>query len=522
MKLSIVKIDVLDIGPSPFQHRRIFDAGSLQELAKSIEQVGLIQPITVRSVNAHFELIAGERRWRAIKQFTKLTVIEAQIIVANDLQARRLCATENLQRVDLTPLEEVMALAELVDATLLEFDQAYAPLAVIQEPKWRVRALLTKLDSDRKHGTDFGNKFVAKVGELFSSLPKPKEWQAFHNHDFPLLFVVDQVWQFALEHRLNKSQTKALSDLQKAAPDLFKEIARATPKGAVERLTKLGSDASFVATFQTREIEDVRDLSAEMIRQATKNFITIRRQQAAIVVEHSLKTPAAQPIVRLVNPVCGGDWWQLGRHKLYCGDTSKPAFYANLPQVDFGFADPPYGVQADWWDESFYWEHDWLITKAPIVAVTPGQPAMVEFFRKTNMPYRNSMASWITNGGALSEFGFQNWIYLAFFAREGISIFRQCQDVIRCTIESSTNRESHHRGRKPAEMIAKILELYCPPDGVVIDPFLGSGTTLLVAEKTGRSCIGGELSPTFCWQIIQRWETQTGNKAVKLTGFSDF
>ena len=48
-----------------------------------------------------------------------------------------------------------------------------------------MRALLTKLDSDRKHGTDFGNKFVAKVGEIFSGLPKPKEWQAFHNHDLP-------------------------------------------------------------------------------------------------------------------------------------------------------------------------------------------------------------------------------------------------------------------------------------------------------------------------------------------------
>ena len=142
---------------------------------------------------------------------------------------------------------------------------------------------------------------------------------------------------------------------------------------------------------------------------------------------------------------------------------------------------------------------------------------MVEFFRKTNMPYRNSMASWITNGGALSEFGFQNWIYLAFFARDGISIFRQCQDVIRCTIDVSTNGETNHRGRKPAQMIAKLLELYCPLGGVVIDPFLGSGTTLLVAEKTGRSCIGGELSPTFCWKIILRWEFQSGNKAVKLS-----
>jgi len=513
--VNTVSIEVSNIGPSPFQHRRVFETGALRELAKSIERDGLIQPITVRPITGGmFELIAGERRWRAIKQFTELITIEARVLVVNDLQARRLCATENMQRVDLNPLEEVLALAELVDASLLEFSEAYAPIGQIQEPKWRVRALLTKLDSDRKHGTNLGNKFVAQVVEIFSSLPKPREWQAFHNHDLPLLFTTDQVWQFAFEHRLNKSQTRAFSELHKTAPVLFKEIVHSTPNRAIARLTELASNLA-VAESQTREIECVRDLSAETIRQATKNFTTMRRQQAAIVVERSFETSAAQPVV-----VATGDWWQLGRHRLYCGDTSKPEFHANLPQVDFAFADPPYGVKADWWDESFYWEHDWLITKAPIVAVTPGQPAMMKFFRKTTMPYHNSMASWITNGHALSEFGYQNWIYLAFFARDGVSVFRQCQDVIRCTIDTSTNGETNHRGRKPAEMIAKILELYCPPSGVVIDPFLGSGTTLLVAEETGRSCIGGELSPTFCWKIIQRWGSQTGKQAVKIsTGY---
>ena len=138
----------------------------------------------------------------------------------DDLQARRLCATENLQRADLTSLEEVMALCELVDASLLEFSEDYAPMATIQEPKWRVRALLTKLDSDRRNGTDFfTNKFVGKVVEIFSGLPKPKEWPAFLNHDLPLLFTADEVQQFALEHRLNKAQTKAVDALQKAAPE---------------------------------------------------------------------------------------------------------------------------------------------------------------------------------------------------------------------------------------------------------------------------------------------------------------
>ncbi|MCC8997947.1 MAG: ParB/RepB/Spo0J family partition protein, partial [Candidatus Contendobacter sp.] len=180
---SVAEIAVSNIQPSPFQHRRMFDDGALRELAKSIQQDGLIQPITVRPVNAHFELIAGERRWRAF-QLAGLADIPARILEVDDLQARRLCATENLQRADLTPLEEVMALTELVDASLLEFSAEYAPLSAIQEPKWRVKALLGKLESDRANKTDyFITKFSDKVDEIFSGLPKPKEYGPFTRND---------------------------------------------------------------------------------------------------------------------------------------------------------------------------------------------------------------------------------------------------------------------------------------------------------------------------------------------------
>lgn len=98
-----------------------------------------------------------------------------------------------------------MALTELVDASLLEFSADYAPLSTIQEPKWRVRALLTKLESDRKNSTDFfSHKFMAKVQEIFSGLPKPKDVRSFEGNDLPLLFTANDVQQFALEHRLNK------------------------------------------------------------------------------------------------------------------------------------------------------------------------------------------------------------------------------------------------------------------------------------------------------------------------------
>ena len=100
-----------------------------------------------------------------------------------------------------------MALTELVDASLLEFSADYAPLSTIQEPKWRVKALFTKLESDRRHETDyFAGTFSGKVKDIFNGLPKPKDMATFLDKDLPLLFTANEVQQFALEHRLNKAR----------------------------------------------------------------------------------------------------------------------------------------------------------------------------------------------------------------------------------------------------------------------------------------------------------------------------
>ena len=96
----------------PLQPRREFEREALDELIDSIRQRGIIQPLIVRPVNGQFELIAGERRWRAAKE---IGLAEAPVIVrqATDLEVLELSLIENLQRADLNPIEEAQAYARL-------------------------------------------------------------------------------------------------------------------------------------------------------------------------------------------------------------------------------------------------------------------------------------------------------------------------------------------------------------------------------------------------------------------------
>jgi len=108
------------IDPSPFQVHKFFDVDELKELAASILREGLIEPIVVRRKERRYEIIAGEWGFRAVRDFTEMETIPAQIVKAIDLQTRRISAAENLQREDLSEIETIEAIVEIVDADLTE------------------------------------------------------------------------------------------------------------------------------------------------------------------------------------------------------------------------------------------------------------------------------------------------------------------------------------------------------------------------------------------------------------------
>jgi len=112
---SIEQLRLEQIFTSPHQMRKHFDPGTLRDLAKSMKEEGLIQPITVRKVGNAFELVVGERRLRAAQMLGWAT-IDSRVIDISDEDAAVKGLIENLQRADLTPIEEAGGYKQLVEA----------------------------------------------------------------------------------------------------------------------------------------------------------------------------------------------------------------------------------------------------------------------------------------------------------------------------------------------------------------------------------------------------------------------
>ncbi len=108
-------LPISKVEPRIDQPREIFNEESLQELSESIAQYGLIQPITARKLDSgYYQIIAGERRWRAAR-LAGLTEVPVRVIEADDRRTAELALVENLQREDLNPIEQARGFRSLIE-----------------------------------------------------------------------------------------------------------------------------------------------------------------------------------------------------------------------------------------------------------------------------------------------------------------------------------------------------------------------------------------------------------------------
>jgi hypothetical protein len=226
----------------------------------------------------------------------------------------------------------------------------------------------------------------------------------------------------------------------------------------------------------------------------------LERKDAAGIVVEWLRRAA----IEAARSITAGQWWRLGNHLLYPGDSTDDEFVsrAHAAKAPFAFADPPYVVGKAEWDVPA-WHHDWLCEAADVVAVTPGISEIARFMRATHMPYRWSVACHISNAMGHGTVGWASWIYVALFSSaESVNV--GLRDHMTVTLPRGDL--STHETPKPAGLLVNLIEAFTDPGQWVIEPFLGSGTTLFAAEQTGRQCVAAEINIGFAAEAIMRFQ----------------
>lgn len=170
---KIWKVAVDKLSPGEYQPRRTFDKETLQELAQSIKESGILQPIVARRTKAgKLEIIAGERRWRAA-QMAGLHEVPVILRTFTDKEALELSIVENIQREDLNPLEEAEGYARLISEFKLSQQQVAEKVGKDRATVANAVRLLSLPDEVKKMISD--NELSVGHAKVLLSLPEPKK-----------------------------------------------------------------------------------------------------------------------------------------------------------------------------------------------------------------------------------------------------------------------------------------------------------------------------------------------------------
>lgn len=120
---GVTMVRISDVEPNAAQPRKVFDSEELEALSESISLYGMIQPITVRVIGGMYQIVTGERRWRAARM-AGLSEVPVIVISADDKKVAELALVENIQRSDLNPIEEALGFAALIEEHGLTQEEA--------------------------------------------------------------------------------------------------------------------------------------------------------------------------------------------------------------------------------------------------------------------------------------------------------------------------------------------------------------------------------------------------------------
>lgn len=237
-----------------------------------------------------------------------------------------------------------------------------------------------------------------------------------------------------------------------------------------------------------------------------------------------------------------GEIWQLGRHRVMCGDSTKAEDVARLMQGErwqMVVTDPPYGVEyeggsgnstkrirlAGDMSASLYSAFliAWMLYRDNKAAVylwfagTEGRSVYTAvedagltvraliIWNKLNAHFGDYMAQYMERKEPL-----------LYCVKDGSNWYGPTNEVTVWDIEQPSKNE-HHSTEKPIECMERPIRNSTKHGDIVVDGFLGSGTTLIACERTGRRCYGIEIEPRYCDVILKRWENETGGIAERIS-----
>ena len=226
--VSTIKIE--NISTNPFQPRTDFDDTQLEELAKSIKQLGIIQPITVRKLGINkYQLISGERRMRASK-IVELSEIPAFIRIANDQQMLEMALVENIQRRNLNPIEVALSYQRLIEECKLTQEKCSERVGKKRSTIANFLRLL-KLPDEIQSSLQKSEISMGHARALINVKDKETQLNIFHDavaNGFSVREVEQIVKTFGETYYNRKSKTKAI--IQNTLPFSHQQIIHSLSK----------------------------------------------------------------------------------------------------------------------------------------------------------------------------------------------------------------------------------------------------------------------------------------------------
>ena len=143
--------------------------------------------------------------------------------------------------------------------------------------------------------------------------------------------------------------------------------------------------------------------------------------------------------------------------------------------------------------------------------------SIADFLKLTNMPYRWALACHIKNLHSACSIGYTHWYFTAIFSNL-TSINRCLKDYIEITLPlmPAEDKNIAYKRQKPAAYLTWLIDMFSKQGDLILDPFAGSGQTLIVCEVLNRECVTVEILPDMVKAIIDRFENKFGVKAIKI------